>query len=174
MRRKNLAFSAILISIPGLVFAAPHDGWYGGFSAAYNIGDGTLTIPAYVPSTYQLDPDGVGVGGFGGYNFPSSGVLVFGIEAGVHLLNTSDSVATAVPGETFSVDGNWEASIVARAGGTAGSFSIYGLGGATIMDLSGQYTGGFASQSDSQVGWTVGFGAERELPGGGFVRGEVR
>lgn len=174
MHRKLLALTTALVTIPGLALAAPPGGFYGGLSAGYHMGDGTLTIPAYAPPTYSIDLNGVGVGAFAGFNFPGSGGLVFGIEVGANLLNTSDSVGTAIPGETFMIEGNWEASIVARAGSTVGQVFVYGLGGASIMEVSGQYSGGFPSQSNSQVGWTVGLGAERETANGGFVRGELR
>jgi outer membrane immunogenic protein len=175
MSRFLIGLGTALLIIPGVALANPPDGFYGGVALGYNVGSGTLDIPGYAPSNeYGLDPDGIGMGAFAGYNFPGTGGMIFGVELGGNFLNTSDTVSTFVPGETFTVEGEWEASVVARVGGMAGDLFIYGLGGASIIEVSGAYSGGFPSQSDSQLGWTVGLGMERETAKGGFLRGEVR
>lgn len=174
MRAISTIFAAALVGLPSMLSAAPAEGVYGGLSFGYNIGDGTVGIPAYVPDTYSVDLTGIGVGGFVGFNFPTNGGFVFGIEAGANLLNSSDTFATAAAGETFDVDGQWEASIVGRFGGMAGDTFIYGLGGASIMSVSGQYNPGGTEKTDEQVGWVIGVGAERTTGTGAFIRGEVR
>ncbi|MDU8929693.1 outer membrane beta-barrel protein [Alisedimentitalea sp. MJ-SS2] len=176
MLRFGFVFTAVAaILVPALAVAEPKEGLYGGIGVGYHSGNGTLTIPAYAPPNYGIDLNGAGFGAFVGYNFASSGSMIYGVELGVNALGTSDVVATAVPGETFSVDGNWEASIVGRAGGMVSDKTfLYGLAGASWMNVTGQYSGGFPSQSDTRTGYVLGLGAEFDMGKGMFLRGEAR
>lgn len=83
------------------------------------------------------------------------------------------------PAETFVTNGKWEASLVARMGKDVGGYFMYGLLGATAMEAQGHFgdTGGgitSTTATDTQFGYTVGFGAERAFGSNMFARLEYR
>ncbi len=162
--------------LPSAALADPPVGFYGGLIAGYDAGMGTLEVPGYAPtSPYDFDLNGARIGGFVGYNFASGGALVYGIEAGVNALTGSTTFPTVVaPGETFTVEGQYEASLVGRVGGMAApDVFVYGLAGASIMGISGQYSTA-PKKEDFQVGYVVGVGVEKDTGTNAFIRGEVR
>lgn len=173
---RSTAFAATLgaMLLPTAAVANPPAGFYAGVLAGYDSAMGTLNVPAYVMSPYDFDVNGARFGGFVGYNFPTAGALTYGVEAGVNALTGSTSFPTGVGAEIFTVEAEYEASVVGRVGGMAGPNTfVYGLAGASIMGISGMYTA-FPEKKDSQVGYVLGIGAERDTGNNAFVRGEIR
>ncbi len=153
--------------------AGPPMGPYFGGTLGYSLGDAETNIPAYAPSQfYSNDVDGLQGGLFIGFNNSTAAGVIYGVEAGANILATEDTHATSVANETFTTEGDWEVSLVGRAGSVMGNYYVYGLAGVSHMEVSGSYSG-FTSQSDGQTGYVVGIGAERDIAGG-FLRGEVR
>lgn len=176
-------FAAIVLLCSGVAnstLAQGLAGFYAGGQVGYIMGGAEVNIPVYVPdSPYSVSVDGFGVGVFSGYNHALSNGMIIGLEASANILATENEFATiAAPDELFTTNGKWEASLVARAGKNVSEYFLYGLLGATVMEVEGQFrdVGGPLAPiaSDTQFGYTVGIGAERAFGSNMFVRLEYR
>jgi outer membrane immunogenic protein len=138
----------------------------------------------------QLRRTGFIGGGQIGYNY-QTGISVFGIEADAAWLSnrvTSDTLLDPFfhgKGRAqFSSNIEWLATVRGRAGVAATpSLLVYVTGGVAFAGVNTTYRNAGAnpfgsplintiSATDTQVGWTAGFGAEYALGGGWSVKGE--
>jgi len=131
-----------------------------------------------------LDPSGMTLGVYGGFNFHTSGSMVLGLEGEYNWANAS-SVVPGVPAPSFgfmrdriesTIDRT--AALRLRAGFAAGETLFYGTAGLALADVTvnGFSTGGGNpfSYSDRLTGWTAGLGVERAIGNGWSVRGDYR
>lgn len=110
----------------------------------------------------DLDSDGFIGGVHVGYNW-QSGQIVYGAEADVEFSTVDGGYRIAGPdGTDFDMD--WQASVRARLGYVPTErLLIYGTAGVAFGDLEYTYVNDettFESFSSTEVGWTVGVGAE--------------
>jgi outer membrane immunogenic protein len=117
-------------------------GPYIGANAGYQWGNVTHS---------RTDPAGGVVGGQVGYNW-QSGQLVFGVETDMQWSNADDVVAP----EKFS--NSWFGTARGRIGYAMNNVLAYGTGGLAYGNLELRTAG--LSESKTQVGWTLGVGAE--------------
>ncbi len=180
MRNSILTTALTMTVLATGAFAQGAPGFYAGGQIGYETSVGELDIPAYEPeSPYDHDHDGMMGGVFAGYNFTLSNGVIVGVEAGANLLGTEGVTDTSddFPEEEFQTRASWEASVVGRVGSTYGGYFLYGLAGASMTELEGNYDGDFGESdtaSDSRIGYTLGVGAERGFGSNLFGRMEVR
>ena len=175
MRTAFLTSTILASCLSTSAFAQGAPGFYAGGQIGYDTATGELDIPNYEPeSPFDHDHDGLKGGVFAGYNFALSNGMVVGVEAGANLLG-ADGETPTLDGfdEEFQTDASWEASVVGRLGATYGGYFLYGLAGASMTELEGNYTG-FEGTDDSRIGYTLGVGAERAFGTNLFGRMEVR
>lgn len=174
--KKLMRTTTVLGLIVGTpAFAGPANGLYAGGQIGYLFdAEATTTIPAYTAVPFSYNLDGVQGGVFLGYNFVSPGGIVFGAELGANFMTASGSHLTNSGPESFSSELDWESSLVGRVGGLAGDYFVYGLAGISRLQATGEYSTTSTTATDSQWGYVVGVGVERDIPSGGFIRGEVR
>ena len=179
---KTILASVTILAAPGLVTAQTWDGWYGGLTAGYAMGDATHTYSNGAP-TGNSDPDGGLVGGFLGYGI-QSGTTVWALEVDAELSDYSGSfVNTTGATSSGTVDGDWQASIrgvlgfdgvlggkpalyYATAGWAFGSFDMRGGPSAPFPPVGGY--------SDDMNGWTLGIGIDWRLAANTSMRIEYR
>lgn len=177
---KSLAAAAFISAIPVAVAAQDWDGFYGGISFGYALGDATHSFDNGAPSG-NSSPDGALVGGFLGYGF-QSGNMVYGAEADVSLNNRSGSyINTTGSTSGGTTEGVWQSSIrgvigvagqlsgrpalyFATAGWAVGEFDFMGGPSATPTN----------SYSDTLNGWTAGIGMDWRVQANTSVRIEYR
>lgn len=143
------------------------NGVYAGVHGAGVSGHADVDIPLY-PSSFDLDSEGWGVGGFAGFNLQIK-QLVIGFEGdGTWLDVDGDAPSGGLGGaELYNVDQKWEGSARSRIGvafdsiGFLDSIQFFGTGGAAFTELQTSYTplaGG--TDNATYVGWTAGGGIE--------------
>lgn len=126
---------------PAAYAAAPVFTWTGfylGANAGYGWGE----------ADYSGDIDGFLGGIQAGYNYQLSGPFVIGIEADIQYSNIESSV--------FTLD--YFGTVRARAGFAVDQFLLFGTGG--LAYGRGTYEIGGLSNDQTNVGWTIGAGAE--------------
>jgi outer membrane immunogenic protein len=184
--KRIAAAAAILLMAPpafaadSIMASSAYDwaGPYAGVQAGYVWGDDTLIIPNYPSSPLAMHSDGALLGAFAGYNYQVDR-FILGAEVGINWVGASDSVPTYMnPTESFNVDQEWEASIVARAGVPVDNLLVYALGGASFTHLSGHYSdtimGVAPSASETVAGYTLGAGVEYKFSPSMSTRVEYR
>jgi|SRR5690349_17636249 len=96
-------------------------------------------------------PSGFVGGAQAGYNF-QSGPWVFGIEGDLQATGASDTFAP------WKFSNPWFGTVRGRGGYAFNNIFFYGTAGLAFGELIGQTFG--ASENHTNVGWTVGLGAE--------------
>jgi outer membrane immunogenic protein len=110
------------------------------------------------------DPSGGLFGVTAGYNWQGVGnPWVLGIEGDIAWLGFDDSVACGA-GISCKTESNWLGTVRGRVGYTWDRFMPYVTGGAAFGDIDATRTG-FPGNSDTNVGWTLGFGVEGAIVG---------
>jgi outer membrane immunogenic protein len=96
-------------------------------------------------------PSGISGGVQGGYNF-QSGAWVFGVEGDLELTGASDTFAS------WKFSNPWFGTVRGRVGYAFNNILFYGTGGLAFGELRAQTFG--LSESQTNVGWTLGAGTE--------------
>src|ERR1700747_549213 len=96
-------------------------------------------------------PSGIAGGIEGGYNF-QSGNWVFGVEGDLELTGASDTFAS------WKFSNPWFGTVRGRAGYAFNNILFYGTGGLAFGELRAETFG--LSESQTNVGWTLGVGTE--------------
>jgi outer membrane immunogenic protein len=94
---------------------------------------------------------GIAGGVQGGYNF-QSGNWVFGVEGDLELTGASDTFAS------WKFSNPWFGTVRGRAGYAFNNILFYGTGGLAFGELRAETFG--LSESQTNVGWTLGVGTE--------------
>jgi outer membrane immunogenic protein len=97
-------------------------------------------------------PTGFAGGAQAGYNWQNGSPWVFGIEADIQGSGASDTFAP------WKFSNPWFGTVRGRAGYAVNNVLFYGTAGLAFGELSGQTFG--LSENHTNVGWTVGLGAE--------------
>ena len=158
-------------SFPGSYFTPPDPGQIAG-EAHGNISQSRLEV-----------------GGFGGFGYQFD-QLYLGLEANVSSLRFDGSrssgaiyLSNAAAGFTneLSVRANWQAMLRARLGWVQDRWLTYVAGGvaATRIKMDASFSDDFivgasgrATSKDTELGWTIGLGAEYALDNNWTIRGE--
>jgi outer membrane immunogenic protein len=138
-------------------------GFYVGVNGGYGWGTSNWTLTAAGLSTGDFDVTGGLVGGTIGYNL-QTGNWVWGIEGDFDAswIKGTETTVCAVPGcETRN---DWLATLRGRIGYAWNRFMPYITGGAAFGDVK-MTTPASTSQTDTQVGWTIGAGVEWAFTG---------
>jgi outer membrane immunogenic protein len=96
-------------------------------------------------------PSGLAGGVQAGYNW-QNGPLVFGAEGDIQLNNADDTFAP------WKFSNPWFGTVRGRVGYAVNNVLLYGTGGLAFGELRGETFG--LSETNTNVGWTVGAGAE--------------
>jgi outer membrane immunogenic protein len=96
-------------------------------------------------------PSGFVGGAQAGYNF-QTGPWVFGVEGDLQATGASDTFAP------WKFSNPWFGTVRGRGGYAFNNVFLYGTAGLAFGELTGQTFG--ASESHTNIGWTVGLGAE--------------
>ena len=179
--------SICLATAAGLALCAPAaaqdwDGFYGGFSVGYGLGDATHSFSNGAP-TDNSSPNGALIGGFVGYGF-QSGNTVWGGEVDLEFSNYSGSFVNTTGATSQGViDGKWQGSVRAVLG-LAGNFAskpalYYATGGWAVGEF--DFLGGPSAPvppgggySETLNGWTAGVGMGVRVAANTTVRVEYR
>ena len=102
------------------------------------------------------------VGGTIGYNY-QAGQAVFGLEGDLDWANINGTSTTACPAGCKTSD-SWLSTVRGRLGYAADRFMPYVTGGVAFGNVSASAPG-FATQTDTRTGWTLGAGIEGALVG---------
>ena len=102
-------------------------------------------------SNNATKPSGIAGGVQGGYNF-QSGNWVFGVEGDLELTGASDTFAS------WKFSNPWFGTMRGRAGYAFNDILFYGTGGLAFGELRAETFG--LSESQTNVGWTLGVGTE--------------
>ena len=97
-------------------------------------------------------PSGLEGGVTAGYNWPSGGPWVFGVEGDIEATGASDTFAP------WKFSNPWFGTLRGRAGYALNNVLFYGTGGLAFGELRGETFG--LSESHTNAGWTLGLGAE--------------
>ncbi len=147
---------------PIYVAAYNWTGFYAGINGGYGWGSSTWSNP--IGSTGSFDINGSVVGGTLGYNW-QAGQLVFGLEGDIDWSNiggrTGNGLCAGISCETKNT---WLGTARGRVGYAWDRFLPYITGGLAVGDVKST-PAGFGSETDTQVGWTLGGGAEVALAG---------
>jgi len=100
----------------------------------------------------KFSADGWSGGAYAGYNFQVAPQFVLGVEGDV----TASGMDGSVSG--LGVSNPWNATLRGRAGWAYNQFLLYGTGGLALGGVKTSTT--VSSDSKTQVGWTLGLGAE--------------
>ena len=163
--------------------SAPVDNWsgfYGGIQAGYTWNDadvdyirhrnGTLQHPQFA---HSLNVDGSMLGLYAGYNWLLDNNILLGMEGEMNVAGAKDTIRTVQEQSrhplrhgTTSVEENWDAALLLRAGYLMGDWLPYVIGGAAWgnFDVTKTTRNGKSFNSDMTLtGWTVGAGLEMVL-----------
>ena len=108
-------------------------------------------------------PSGLVGGAQAGYNF-QTGPWVFGVEGDLQATGASDTFAP------WKFSNPWFGTVRGRGGYAFNNIFFYGTAGLAFGELIGQTFG--VSENHTNVGWTVGLGAEFGLTPNGSVKTE--
>jgi outer membrane immunogenic protein len=176
----KLLTAACIMAVPGVAAAQDWNGFYGGLTFGYSVGDANHSFNNGAPSG-NSSPDGILGGVFAGYGI-QSGNLVYGAEADIDLNNASGSF-TNTTGATSAgtTDGVWQGSVRGVLG-VAGQFTgkptlFYATAGWAIGEfdfMGGPSAAGTNPYSDTLNGWTIGAGMNVRLTDMTALRLEYR
>lgn len=153
--RRAAAPKAAPVYLPAYNWSGFYAGIVGGWGFGRSHWSGT---------TGDIDVNGGLIGGTLGYNW-QNGPTVFGVE--------TDLAWTSIDGSSASrrTENNWLGTTRARLGYAVDRWLPYVTAGAAYGDIKARTTG-LSGDSDSNVGWTVGAGAEVALAGNWTAKGE--
>ena len=131
-----------------------------GFYIGVNVGYGWANVGS---ASFSNDLDGIIGGGQIGYNH-QIGQFALGVEGDFRLSGEDRTDSGTVLGIAFTVDQNiqWFGTLRGRIGYAFGPWMIFATGGAAWQnyELSVSVLGTTASDDTTNLGWTVGGGAE--------------
>ena len=155
----------------------PFSGFYGGGILGFGGLTSKTTIPANPPfadANLKENDRGFTIGGVGGYNWQCNGRLI-GIESDISYFNADavgtlncPSCTTGNPYLSFGSEINWYGTLRGRVGLLGyENFLVYATGGLAFGGVDHTMKGGAfntvvfsKTDSDTQIGWTAGGGAE--------------
>lgn len=136
-------------------------GIYWGLSGGYGWGDSDGSFDTFDSGT---DPEGYLGSATIGYNMLLGSNLLLGIEGDLGVMDISADDEELGGGQVYRTSfGPWWGTLRGRAGFALGPLLLYGTGGlafASLDDVSVEFDGDEASDSELRAGWTVGGGAE--------------
>ncbi len=136
-------------------------GFYVGINGGGAFGHSSVSN---VLGSQGFNVDGGLVGGTIGYNY-QVGQWVFGVEGDIDWADIRGSTNSGpCVGGTCSVKNDWLATVRGRVGYAFDRFMPYVTGGGAFVDVKTSAPG-FASNSNTQAGWTVGGGLEFAING---------
>jgi outer membrane immunogenic protein len=144
-------------------YEAPYNwtGFYVGINGGGAWGHSTWSNPA---GTADADPSGGVVGGTLGYNY-QMGQVVFGVEGDIDWSNIRGSTSTGIcTGGTCETRNSWLATARGRIGYAFDRVMPFVTGGAAFGDIKATPVG-LGSETTTNVGWTLGGGAEFAIAG---------
>ena len=142
---------AVAAPVPSFTWTGP----YIGVQAGYAWG-----------SAGKKSPQGFVGGGYAGYNYQFNSPLVLGVETDFNYSDAND----ASGGVKFRQ--NWNGATRARIGYAFDRFLVYGAGG--VAYAGSKLSGVGASNSKTNVGWTIGGGVEYALTNNLLTRVDYR
>ncbi|HEX3502336.1 MAG TPA: outer membrane protein [Xanthobacteraceae bacterium] len=110
------------------------------------------------------------VGGTVGYNY-QFGQAVFGVEGDIDWADINGTSSTATCPLGCKTSDSWLATVRGRLGYAADRFMPFVTGGLAVGDIRAQ-SPGFATQSNTNAGWTLGGGLEAALTQNWTVKAE--
>ncbi len=149
-------------------------GVYIGGQIGYGWGKAITSIPG-TGYSISSSPEGVVGGAHVGYNYQVN-QIVFGLEGDVDGSSISKSVYDPFRTVSFGTRVPVEGSIRGRVGVAWDRTLLYATGGAAFGEIQNTINGGggYFTNSNGRVGWTVGAGIEYAVTGNWSVRGEYR
>jgi outer membrane immunogenic protein len=118
----------------------------------------------------HVDLSGAQVGGTAGYNW-QFGRTVFGVESDLDWSNLKGTTISTLCPVGCSTSDTWLGTVRGRLGYAFGGVLPYLTGGLAVGDIRAA-TPGFAGDSSTNAGWTVGGGLEVALPGNWTAKAE--
>jgi outer membrane immunogenic protein len=177
-----LAADAIVYSDPAPMADAPlafaWTGAYIGGQVGYLWGDGDFRSLA---GDATIEPDGWLAGLYAGYNYQMANNIVLGADADFAWSGADDSTTAyddlgAVG--TLDTEMKWEGALRARLGYAVERFLPYVAGGVAFGKLKGEVYNALGeyqgSDSDTNVGWTLGVGLDYAFTDNIIARAEYR
>jgi outer membrane immunogenic protein len=144
-------------------YVAPVYNWTG-FYVGINGGGGWGSSEwSALTGTSSNDVSGAVVGGTVGYNW-QTGQFVFGVEGDADWSSIKGTTTLAPCTNSCETRNSWLATTRGRIGYAFDRIMPYVTGGAVFGDLKAT-PAGFAGDSETRVGWTIGGGAEFALGG---------
>ena len=137
-------------------------GFYAGIAGGWGFGNSSWSNSAI--STGDFDVSGGLIGGTLGYNW-QNGAAVFGVETDLSWSDINGSTRAACLGRC-ETSNDWLGTTRGRLGYAVDRWMPFITGGIAYGDIEA------SSTSDTNVGWTVGAGAEFALPGNWTAKGE--
>jgi outer membrane immunogenic protein len=149
-------------------YAAPYNwtGAYVGINGGGAWGDANWSALG----TGDFRTSGGLVGATLGYNW-QAGPTVFGLETDIDWANIKGSTTNGCGGVTCATKNDWLGTTRGRIGYAFNRFLPFVTGGAAYGDVKSNF-GGFTSDNDTRLGWTVGAGLEVGLVGPWSVKAE--
>lgn len=179
-----LAADAIVYSDPAPASFEPAPlafswtGAYIGGQVGYLWGDGDFSSLA---GSTGIEPDGWLAGIYAGYNYQMDNNIVLGADADFAWSGADDSstlTAGGVPVGTLDTEMKWEGALRARLGYAVERFLPYVAGGVAFGKMEGEVYNEFGdylgSDSDTNVGWTLGVGLDYAFTDNIIARAEYR
>jgi outer membrane immunogenic protein len=150
--------------------ASVYDGFYLGVTGGYVIGEGDFTAPSdslLASEDGKADLDGGMIGGLVGYDYSFGNGLVVGVVGDMSWLGAEGDVSNGSSAYSMDLSVDWLGTLRGRVGFELGDALIYGTGGMAFggvessLHLDG--TGEIGSDDSTQIGWTLGVGANYML-----------
>lgn len=154
-----------------VAYVAPAYNWTGaylGINGGGGWGDSSWTDTA--GTTGDFDVSGGLIGATVGYNWQAN-QIVFGLEGDIAWSNIDGRSTTGICATGCTTENTWLGTIRGRLGYAVDRMLPYVTGGAAFGGIDATRTG-FAGESDTQAGWTVGGGLEFALPANWTAKGE--
>jgi len=154
--------------------AAYWEGAYAGFTMGYNFRgrDRVQLAPAPPGVIGTMRVRGVLLGAQVGHNW-QSGAMVYGIEGGLNLTRTRDSITSGTASASMRI--NPFAELRGRVGYAVNDGLIYGVGGVSAGRVRYAASDGVTSdinQTYNAIGYSVGLGYEQQIGNNWSMRGE--
>lgn len=148
-------------------------GFHAGVVGGYGWGHADMSaVVQGISEDGSADLSGAMIGGIAGYDHDFGNGLVAGVVGDLSWLGVNgdgcvhpDGVSCSVSQSDMNVDINWLATMRLRAGFAFDDALIYATGGLALggVDVSLDSPFGGGSDSQAQVGWTVGVGIEYRI-----------
>lgn len=177
--KMRLAVGAMTIAVvagAGLAIAdrakaeGVYDGVYIGVTGGYVFGQGEFNAPSASPLVSEdgkADLEGGMVGGLVGYDHSFGNGLVVGVVGDLSWLGAEGDVSNASSVSNLDLSVDWLGTVRGRLGFEVGDALIYGTGGVAFGGIDSSIridgSGEVGSDTGTQVGWTLGVGANYML-----------